>query len=835
MFLLYHPNSCKSKKMKTENNHLRSVLNLPFLILNCLLYFLLIPQPAFGQGEMGARQSFAQAESEYQIGRIDNAITIVNANVSHYDGTLKSGAYRLLALCYLAQDNIEEANRYVDLLLQEDPYYSITVNDPERFAELIRNKKEGKTTLVTASQQAETLEEAPVPVTLITEEMIKAIGARDLRDVLAAYVPGITIVEGNEHNISMHGIYNVAQDKILIMLNGHRLNSRSTNAEAPDFRNSLDKIKQIEVLRGPASSLYGNVALTAVVNIITKSGNDVNGLKISYGMGDNSTIKGDMTFGKRFFDFDVFVWASIYSSDGEKRSISPNDKEFIGIIPINGSMQIEGFNHKPAYDLGFTMHWNKIKLTFNQQYSKKVFPYTSAALHPTIYTYDKYRLYNGMKPGHGRLATRGDLSYEDSKGNFSWNAHLFIDAEEHTHYDISGDTLNTEDSHLPITNLQGEYIKDSILIQSTGVYQILEWKDYAYGGSISGNYKYEINKNAKGNILLGAQIENYKMYYNLFLLGDQFDRTDITYSDRNRQIELGNEFNFSVFTQIKHYFNQNFIFNGGLRYDYKYRFNDKKQQAFSPRLSLIYNINKIWNLKLGYSRSFVDAPFFYRANKTNRYKGSENLNPEYINAIQLSASAFFENLNLRYDCNIYYNKLKDLIYFDTSKERGEYVNSGKLDMSGIENVLSYDRPSFKASWNMSYQYILKAENYPVSGHRINNIPSFTSNLIMTGKLFSKREHSLWLRGNVSFYSKQNSPITNNIYKNSNISLYNPEYTIDARAIVNIGGIYKWNLLELSLQCYNIFNTKYYQGGSHISYAVPQLGRSFLATIAYTIQ
>ena len=158
----------------------------------------------------------------------------------------------------------------------------------------------------------------------------------------------------------MHGIYNVAQDKILIMLNGHRLNSRSTNAEAPDFRNSLDKIKQIEVLRGPASSLYGNVALTAVVNIITKSGNDVNGLKISYGMGDNSTIKGDMTFGKRFFDFDVFVWASIYSSDGEKRSISPNDKEFIGIIPINGSMQIEGFNHKPAYDLGFTMHWNKI-------------------------------------------------------------------------------------------------------------------------------------------------------------------------------------------------------------------------------------------------------------------------------------------------------------------------------------------------------------------------------------------------------------------------------------------------------------------------------------------
>ena len=222
--------------MKTENNHLRSVLNLPFLILNCLLYFLLIPQPVFGQGDMGARQSFAQAESEYQIGRIDNAITIVNANVSRYDGTLKSGAYRLLALCYLAQDNIEEANRYVDLLLQEDPYYSITVNDPERFAELIRDKKEGKTTIVTASQQSETLEEAPVPVTLITEEMIKAIGARTLKDVLLAYVPGITSVESpNEVNVAMHGVYSAGQEKILIMINGQRMNARATNKAAPDY------------------------------------------------------------------------------------------------------------------------------------------------------------------------------------------------------------------------------------------------------------------------------------------------------------------------------------------------------------------------------------------------------------------------------------------------------------------------------------------------------------------------------------------------------------------------------------------------------------------------
>lgn len=155
-----------------------------------LIYYLLtifcLSVPALllaQQSEMDNRQQFALAESEYQVGHIDNAIDILQQQINTYNGTLKVSAYRLLALCSLAQDDLTNANKYVDLLLREDPYYSVTINDPERFAELIRNKKEGKTTLVTASQQAETLEEAPVPVTLITEEMIKAIGARTLKDV----------------------------------------------------------------------------------------------------------------------------------------------------------------------------------------------------------------------------------------------------------------------------------------------------------------------------------------------------------------------------------------------------------------------------------------------------------------------------------------------------------------------------------------------------------------------------------------------------------------------------------------------------------------------------
>lgn len=384
--------------------------------LICILITICLSIPGLlwaQQGEMDNRQQFALAESEYQVGHIDNAIDMLNRHINTYSGTLKVSAYRLLALCSLAQDDLTNANKYVDLLLREDPYYSISFNDPERFAKLVRDKKEGKTTLVTASQQAETLEEAPVPVTLITEEMIKAIGARNLKEILTSYVPGITSIEGEEANISMRGVYSYSQENILILLNGHRLNSHCTNSVAPDFRISVENIKQIEVLRGAASSLYGNVALTAVVNIITKQGAEIDGLKALYGMGDNQTYKGSLLFGKKNLNTDILLWASIYSSKGYKHTIQHNSEDFYGLIPKDGYYYIDGYNHKPAYDIGLRYQWNKFRVSFSQQYSKRVYAYNNIYVLST-YDYDRYKAINGVKPGRGNSFTSGNIAYSTS-------------------------------------------------------------------------------------------------------------------------------------------------------------------------------------------------------------------------------------------------------------------------------------------------------------------------------------------------------------------------------------------------------------------------------------
>ncbi|MGN0051645.1 MAG: TonB-dependent receptor domain-containing protein, partial [Prevotella sp.] len=620
------------------------------------------------------------ADASYRIGRFDEAIRLLTDNISNLSARTRSTAYHLLSLCYMEKDESEEAAKYASLLLNENPYYSPTLSDPLRFIDLIEKLKSGKTaTITTASQQAESLDEAPVPVTLITEDMIKDSGAKTLSDLLVLYVPGMTKVEGLESNVAMHGVYSSTQEKILIMLNGHRLNSRTTNSEQPDFRTSLEKIKQIEVLRGPASSLYGNVALTAVVNIITKSGGDVDGLKVSTGIGNNNTYQADILLGKSSYGIDLMGWASVYSSQGERRDVQPGDKEFYGRILTPGYMYLDGYNHKPSYDIGVIAKWNDFKFFYNTQSSKKVIPYSNL-VHYALYSYDKYRKVFGATPGHTRDNHHIELSYEKLWQKWALKFQTYVDIESCSNNDVCGDSILEDSRYLP--SFPGEVISSDIVaggnVCDYGLYQVQSWNDYTYGGLLQSTYSFQ--KNAyEGSWLFGAQFENYTMKDNTMLCGDHFDRVVITQSDANKSIRTESETYLSAFSQLKMSYKKRFIFNGGLRFDYKQRYNSTLREL-SPRLSLIYKISNQSSLKLGYAHSFVDAPYFYRATLIHTYSGGDKLEAEKMDAVQLNYTHNFKSLSLHYDCNVYYNLLTNNIFFDPTQFL--YTNSGSLKVWG---------------------------------------------------------------------------------------------------------------------------------------------------------
>lgn len=793
---------------------------LAILLLSCLCTCFLQAQ------EHPGKNLYVAAENAYRDGRFKEAIHLLQEGEREYDETLRPNVFRLYALCHLAMDDTGKAEEYVRLLLKSMPFYAISLEDPVRFADMVKKHRIGKNTLVTASQQLETLEESPVPVTLITEEMIRAIGAENLKEALVAYVPGITAVEGNsELNLAMHGVYSSVQQKILVMLNGHRLNSRATNAQSPDYSISLDKVKQIEVLRGPASSLYGNAALTAVVNIITKDGRDVDGVSLTAGIGSFDTYKANLLAGKSGVNTDFLSWASVYSSEGERIHYTESSTGVWRYYPIEGNIYINGFNRKPAYDIGCIAQWDgHWRLYLNLQHAKMQPVYSYVAV-KAPYSYERYRRINGEKPGNSRTTLRGELQYSHQWRKWSLDATLYADMDRQMNYEADGDSLPDGFSIVPP---KGEVL-DS-LAAKRGFFQMVGWNDYAYGADVKGGYSYGTEGGTHGNVLAGFQIENYTFLSTDAHVGDNFDRIALTLSEHNGQIRCGNELSFSAFAQLKHCLTPRLIANVGLRYDYKRRFNGKKLHALSPRIAVIYRTGR-WSLKACYARSFVDAPYFNRASTVATYKGSENLNPEYMNAVQVCATLSLPAVHLQYDCNLYYNSLDGLIYYDrtaVSEDVPVYSNAGSLSLLGLENSLSYTPDGTDIHLNLTWQRVLHSQNYLVTGNRVDGIPALTANIVASRRVFDTGRHSLWVNADLSCYTRQTMRASG--YKDG-MPFENGEYPIKGTAILGIGVRYRFLKLENSLTCKNVFGTRYTRASTY-NIDVPQQGRSLTWTIKY---
>ena len=163
------------------------------------LFFLFISTFACAQSAdvatpVTADEIYTQSEQAYAIGQFDEAASLLKNNLRMFRGSMKVSALRLLALCSINQDEWKEAENYTSLLLAEDPFYSTAREENKRFVDMIEGMKEVAATITSASQFIEKLEESPVATTLITEDMIRMSGAKNLAELLVLYVPGISII-----------------------------------------------------------------------------------------------------------------------------------------------------------------------------------------------------------------------------------------------------------------------------------------------------------------------------------------------------------------------------------------------------------------------------------------------------------------------------------------------------------------------------------------------------------------------------------------------------------------------------------------------------------------
>ena len=831
-----------------------------------------------GDGTTGissVRQIYSQAESEYNIGRIEQAVTILQSNIDSFHGNLRQSVFRLMALCNLGLDNVEKAEEATRNLLNEDPYYTASPQDPQRFIDMVENLRSGITaTITTASSQAENLNEVPVPTTLITEEMIRNSGARNLQEVLAIYVPSMNIIDCNDDiNISMRGIYSNGQEKILIMLNGHRLNSYSINIAAPDFSMSLEKLKQIEVLRGPASSLYGGVSLTAVVNLITKQGADIDGVKVKAGIGNHGQLRGDLLFGKRYFDLDMLVWGSFYKAKGEERFITKEQTALPDMYGHAGDITIGGIGDKPSYDYGISLKYKNLRFLYNTQFSQIQSPMAMTYLFAP-YEVDKYKTYDGIRPSFATTSHHADLSYGQQFHQVYLKGVFAYDNSDMAHYQVISDTqIPGFVDLLPLPESSQETLRKDA---EGGYSRYMSGQEHTFGAKLQGDWSYLNNKNHKGLLSAGMEYSYFEMEDARYTFGYNF-KTNLPETIPVSDLGKGHENSFNTYVQLKHQW-KSFIVNAGLRFDYKHRFDTTNIREFSPRVALIY-VQPKWNVKLSYSKAYIDAPYYYRKSNIflHAFAGmmgaSALLDPETMHSYQLTFGATQWAKGLNFEVNAFYNKARNNIHMNLL----DYSNDAKSDIYGIEFSGSYERPRFSAhlssSWQKSHMYMIYGEemDYPL------NTPEFSANSVLTWRATKQ----LKLHTRLGYYSKQHtqyynivnyvmlkqatdqfSQLMENIYRKYpsdpidekglpiSISpedratietvagkiaqfgegLYNKK-DIDPYFLVDIGANYTWGKLDLAFNIHNLFNRKYEISGASTG-LIPQKGRWFLFDIAY---
>lgn len=151
--------------------------------------------------------------------------------------------------------------------------------------------------VVTASRTEQSLHDAPATISVLTAEDIADIPADDYGDLLRN-VPGLNVSQMSARDIQIAGRQstNSLSTSQLVLVDSRTIYLDFFGFVAWDFLPvNPYEIKQIEVVRGPGSAVWGANAFSGVVNLITKTPRDLDGTAILLGAGELGTLFGSVT------------------------------------------------------------------------------------------------------------------------------------------------------------------------------------------------------------------------------------------------------------------------------------------------------------------------------------------------------------------------------------------------------------------------------------------------------------------------------------------------------------------------------------------------------------
>jgi len=606
--------------------------------------------------------------------------------------------------------------------------------------------------VLTATRTARQLSSLPLPVTLISKKNITQSGTIRLDEILNEQTGIISV--SDESGFMGVQIQGIGSDYILILIDGVPLVGRS----AGNFdlsRLTVGNIKQIEVVKGPSSSLYGSEALGGVINIITqKPKSEILGGNLSYRIGRFTQQDINLDIKQRIKEFRYALFVNRFSSEGydlnpdvEGQTVSPFENYTLnGRVFYDFNDKLSLFSSTRFYDqtqeAGFTFEDNVFEgNTEEQEWNAHL-----RLDHGWNDTFDvDYELYYTNYKANERLAS--PIS-EEVLSDSDFDQKL-LRPEVRGNYTFSKAGTITAGVGFQYDELDRTFFDDKVVFNSQYVYA-----------------QYDVNPSEKLNVIVGGRFDNHSEYSNQFSpkLAMRYNLTDAIALKGS----VGYGFKAPDFRQLYFDFTNSTVGYTVLGYNVATdKLNELKAQGqildvvvpaneldnpLEAESSIGYNLGVTykkgkWNTELNLFRNdfknLIDTRIIARKNNGQNVFSYVNFDEIYTTGLEVNTGfKINQNLNvsLGYQLLYAFDKTKEQLVengevFARESQTNQTVVVDKSDYFGLVNrsrhngnfKVFYDIPKAKANINLRLLYRSKYAQFDTNGNGL--IDSYDSSFI----------------------------------------------------------------------------------------------------------
>ena len=532
------------------------------------------------------------------------------------------------------------------------------------------NRVLSEAVVTTASKRRQRIADVPLTVSWIPAEELEGTGQFSLCEAIQ-YFPGMECRRGSMRKaaVSARGLgSNYLSNRLLLLKDGRPLTDPWTGQFYADETTPLTNLKQVEVIRGPGSSLYGSNAFSGVINIIERQPADLIPKGQSIGAdarilaGQDKTWRLQTNVAGKGGPVEALLGYYGFGSDGPQLFNDPR----VGQVDTNEDSLVHQVNGKVRVG----------PLSLDADFTDG----------------------NIGRPGGQNISTVGNCG----------RCHYTAQDNEHVQ------NLNTA--------IQvDQQLNENVRVFAQG-YAFFKRRDVALENQVTGALESALGKRRRlgGEARALFSLDRLSLTVGGDVKADQVNNQNILSGlglDDTRQTILGG------FVDAEYRATDRLVLGAGARYD-RYQIPERvwtaRTDQVSPRASVVFHaIPELLTLRTNYGRAFRAPTLAELAINQQMYAatllGNPGLKAETLDTVEAAVDFWPLDRKVRLSGTAFYNRAnnfinQELLFGSTS----QFKNLGDARVAGFEAEAAAQVPALNSSFDVAYQF-LDARALPADG------------------------------------------------------------------------------------------------------------------------